>query len=51
MSTLLKPLIVAKSCIPYKPDPTKENANSQAEALAIGLANIAAAVAEECPNL
>jgi hypothetical protein len=51
MSSLLKPTLVGKSCVPYRIDATKETLQTEAEALAIGLYNICGEVREDCKNL
>lgn len=47
----LRPQQLGKSCIPFRRGGDLENLRTEAEAFAIGLANIAAGVAEDCDNL
>lgn len=47
----LRPVIIGKSCVPYKVHEDDAVGQDQATALAIGLANIAENVVEECDNL
>jgi hypothetical protein len=51
MASVLNPVTIGKSCVAYKVDPTKETMLTQAEALIIGVRNIADGVKEECRNL
>jgi hypothetical protein len=47
----LKPIQIGKSCVPYKPDAQHATMQDQAEAMAIGLYNIASAAEETCNSL
>jgi hypothetical protein len=49
--SVLKPVQVGKSCVPYKPDMEHARVQDQIEAMAIGLYNIASDAPEECNNL
>ena len=47
----LTPVLLGKSCVPYKPDAEHARQQDQAEALAIGLYNIAMDAPEFCNSL
>lgn len=51
IGSMLRPTILGKSCVPYKPDAEHAQVQDQLEALAIGLYNIASAAPEECDSL
>lgn len=51
MSSVLRPTIIGKSCVPYKVHADTADAQDQAEAFAIGLCNIASSVEETCNAL
>lgn len=51
MSSVLKPIVIGKSCVPYKVHADTADAQDQVEALGIGVCNIASHAPETCNNL
>ena len=51
MSSVLKPVVIGKSCVPYKVHADTADAQDQVEALGIGVCNIAYGAEETCNNL
>jgi len=47
----LKPIVIGKSCVPYVPEWDEATGQQEADALAIGLYNIATNAPETCHNL